>query len=247
MVDQREESNVGDEKVRASAPYLAFQTFINAIDILDGGLPDQIDRSIYATQSGGTQGLILNAFEFFGFIDESGYVQERLRSLVGERGDKRAELLLQFIEDSYASIFSIGLDRATPKQLIDTFSRAFPSLGGATQRKAITFFLKALEYCGFAVGPYLRKSSRRSANGRKRRVSGSVARRTERGQKSQAALPQTSPSMESCIQVDLKSGGSVKLGVSVDLFELEGDEREFVFGLIDQLKSYERQKGGDTS
>ena len=39
----------------------------------------------------------------------------------------------------------------------------------------------------------------------------------------------------------LKSGGSVKLELAVNMFELADRDREFVFGLIDRLKEYEQQ------
>jgi hypothetical protein len=40
--------------------------------------------------------------------------------------------------------------------------------------------------------------------------------------------------------VQLKSGGSLTLAASIDLFSLSAEDRAFVFGLIDRLQDYEQ-------
>jgi hypothetical protein len=52
------------------------------------------------------------------------------------------------------------------------------------------------------------------------------------------------PSQGSSIKVALRSGaGSMELAVSIDLIELDDDDQKFVFGIIAQLKAYEKQGG----
>jgi hypothetical protein len=41
--------------------------------------------------------------------------------------------------------------------------------------------------------------------------------------------------------VQLRSGGTLTLTVSVDVFAMESLDREFVFGLIDKMREYEQK------
>ena len=43
-------------------------------------------------------------------------------------------------------------------------------------------------------------------------------------------------------ELKLRSDGVVTLGLSVDLFSLTGDDRKFVFELIDKMSAYEDQR-----
>lgn len=45
--------------------------------------------------------------------------------------------------------------------------------------------------------------------------------------------------------VQLQSGGHLTLTVSVDVFDLTGDDRDFVFKLIDELKNYTKQNNAN--
>ena len=40
--------------------------------------------------------------------------------------------------------------------------------------------------------------------------------------------------------LQLKSGGTLSLAISVDVFSMNSEDREFVFGLIDKLQLYEK-------
>ncbi|MCZ6879325.1 MAG: hypothetical protein O7G29_14425, partial [Acidobacteria bacterium] len=40
-------------------------------------------------------------------------------------------------------------------------------------------------------------------------------------------------------KVQLKSGGTLRLELSIDIFDLDEKDREFIFRLIDELKEYE--------
>ena len=51
-------------------------------------------------------------------------------------------------------------------------------------------------------------------------------------------LPASNPGDESR-KVHLRSGGTLRLELSIDLFDLDQRDRDFVFTLIDQLKEYE--------
>jgi hypothetical protein len=45
--------------------------------------------------------------------------------------------------------------------------------------------------------------------------------------------------------VTLKSGGSLTLHVSADLLSLAGEDRKFVFDLIDKLEEYEKETASE--
>ena len=51
----------------------------------------------------------------------------------------------------------------------------------------------------------------------------------------------TSHRGEESREVHLRSGGTLRLKLSVDLFDLDQKDRDFIFNLIDQLKKYEEE------
>ena len=50
-------------------PYIAFKTFLTAIETFEQGIPPIIERGVWHTFSGSLQGHTLNAFKFLGLID----------------------------------------------------------------------------------------------------------------------------------------------------------------------------------
>ena len=58
------------EAQRETAPYLPFKTFLNSLDTFSQGLPSILDRTIWRSQAGLTQGLIMNTYHFLGLVDE---------------------------------------------------------------------------------------------------------------------------------------------------------------------------------
>jgi hypothetical protein len=227
-----------EEPTRQSAPYLPFKTFLGALDALNHGVPPFIDRSIWRTQPGGVQGQIMGALRFFNLIDDANKPAENLRRLV-EKPEHREKAIRALLEWSYADLLKGDLTKMTAKMLEDGIERY--GVSGLTKKKAVTFFLQAARFGDLALSPYLQAQIRATpGTRRKRRKNGEVSDDSE--STSIAPSPIGGRSGESQT-IELKSGGSVTITVSINPFSLEEADRTFVFDLIDKLKGYGK---GDT-
>lgn len=153
------------ETTQFQPPYMSWATFENIIDGLRAvGLPDQIDRSVLGSRSGGDQSQFLRAARSFGLIDGEGAPTERLRRYVGDP-DERPGILRQILEENYPEVIALGTG-ATQQQLTDAF-RAF-GIEGDTVRKAIAFYLNAARQAEIPLSPHF-KTTRPGAGGRRPR------------------------------------------------------------------------------
>lgn len=205
----------------APAPYVPFRTFMAALEGFERGLPSQIDRSLWPSYSGAIRGQLLAALRFFGLIDEGHCPTPGLRELVA-RPEARRGCLRALLEKCYQPLMALELTRSSPHQF-DEAVRSLYGLGGATHRKAVSFFLQAAQYAGIPLSPLLKARTRTAAFGHRRAPA--------------AAAPAPGPGVSK--SVELKSGGSVTLTASLDLFSLSAEDRAFVFDLIDRMQQYE--------
>ncbi len=203
-------------------PYVPFKTFLTAIDALEAGLPNQLDRSVWPSYSGAIQGQLLGAFRFLGLMDEGNCPTPALADLVSKRGTRR-ELLRGLIERHYRTLVALDLTRTSPRQL-DEALRQY-GLSGATHKKALSFFLQAAQFAGMPLSVLLKAKTRTAAFGHKRAATAAVVSETLA-----APLSKT---------VRLRSGGTLTVAASLDLFSLAGEDRKLVFDLIDRLQEYE--------
>jgi hypothetical protein len=221
-----------DEPNKQSAPYLPFKTFLSALDALNHGAPPIIDRSIWRTQPGGVQGQIMGALRFFNLIDESNRPSENLRRLLDKK-EHREKAIRALLEWSYADLIKGDLTKMTSKMLEDGIEQY--GVSGETKKKAVTFFLQAAKFGDLAISPYLQAQIRATPGTRRRR------RKEEYGETGgePASIASASGASQGHAQtVQLKSGGSVSITVSINPFDLEQADRTFVFDLIDKLKAY---------
>lgn len=145
-------------------PYMSWATFENIIETLGSrGLPDQIDRSLLTSRSGGDQAQFLRAARAFKLIDEAGRPLPRLKEYVTQP-DRRRDILREVLTESYPSVVALGTG-ATPQQLTAEF-RAF-GIEGDTVRKAETFYLNAARQAEIELSPHF-KNTRQGAGPRKR-------------------------------------------------------------------------------
>jgi len=210
------------EAGRPVVPYVPFKTFLTALDALEAGLPNQLDRSVWPSYSGAIQGQLLGAFRFLGLMDEGNCPTPALAELVSKRGARR-ELLRGLIEHRYRTLVALDLTRTSPRQLDDAMRQY--GLSGATHKKALSFFLQAAQFAGMPLSVLLKAKTRTAAFGHKR-----AAASTPPPETSAAPLSKT---------VRLRSGGTLTVAASLDLFSLAGDDRKLVFDLIDRLQEYE--------
>lgn len=145
--------------VSAEVAYAPYSTFITALDTLNQhGLPDRIDRSIFSTQSGATQAVLMASLKALGAINESNDTQPILRRLVDQNQRKAA--LKEIVDNKYKAVLDLG-PSATQKQFDDVFFAY--GVKGATHRKAEAFFLKVADVVGIKLSPYISGAARSSS------------------------------------------------------------------------------------
>ncbi|HXN48681.1 MAG TPA: hypothetical protein VN893_18665, partial [Bryobacteraceae bacterium] len=153
------------EPGRPVVPYVPFKTFLTAVDALEAGLPNQLDRSVWPSYSGAIQGQLLGAFRFLGLMDEGNCPTPALADLVSKRAARR-ELMRGLIERHYRPLVALDLTRTSPRQLDDAMRQY--GLSGATHKKALSFFLQAAQFAGMPLSVLLKAKTRTAAFGHKR-------------------------------------------------------------------------------
>ena len=206
-------------------PYIAFGTFTNLIEGMSGtALPPRIDRSLLANHSGGHQAQILSALRYLELIDQQHSVLPSLRALVDEP-DKSQGLMAAIIKRHYGPVLELSAASGTQGQLEELFREM--GVKGSTLRKAIAFFLKACSYADIEVSEHF-KVPRVTAATRKPRHKPVT---TDAEAVNTADLPNTKT-------VQLRSGGSVSIGLNLDLFNLDEHDHAFVMNLVTSVKNY---------
>jgi hypothetical protein len=144
-------------------PYMSWATFESIVDGLAvDGMPDQVDRSVLQSRSGGDQSQFLRAAGNFGLIDADGVPTDRLK-VYATRPEQRPTILREILDEHYADVIALGTG-ATQQQLVEQF-REF-NIEGETVRKAIAFYLNAARQAEIPLSPRF-KSTRPGAGGRK--------------------------------------------------------------------------------
>ncbi len=217
--------------------YIAFKTFLTAVETFEQGLPPMLDRSVWPTFSGGLQSHTLNAFKFLGLIDENGKVQEILEKLVNAKGENRKDVIKEIINGKYKEAVKLGSVNASFQQLQDHF-RSFGVQGG-TLEMVVRFFLDACKFTGIKYSPLWASAKKTSRRGKKEEPpapgDGKVIPPTPPG----AIAGQAKANIQT---IQLKSGGTVSLSVDIDLISLSQEDREWIFKIIDQFKEYGKNK-----
>ncbi|MBI4337395.1 MAG: hypothetical protein HY683_06170 [Chloroflexi bacterium] len=230
------------------AVYIPFPTFRTAVETLGQALPVKLDRSVFPSQSGAVQGQILSAFRFLGLIDKDGAVQSVLKRLVAahaERNDEQFKIILkEILEVSYSALLALAKQNGSYAQLQEAM-RGY-SVSGTTLDRAIRFYLAAAKFTGLDVSPHWgsgKKLNKTAPRSRRRRGTPGSELPDDSSSKNLAGKGDTSHGQGSPPKtITLRSGGTVSLSLSVNLWELEGDDRTWVFDLVDKLNKYERQE-----
>ena len=212
-------------------PYVSYRTFTSFLaELKRRGLPSRIDRSVMAHKSGTIQSQLLLTLRYLDLVGTSGRPTSRMSELVDSEGRERKAVLAEIVKQAYGMVFDggFGLSTATTHQAEELFQRTGAS--GETLRRCIGFFLAAARDSGIEVSSYIRPHRRPK----------SVSRRKDRVPVSESDEKVKNPLSEaSCRKIQLRSGGSLTLEISVDVFVLDADDRQFVFELVDRLKKYE--------
>src|SRR3972149_6616495 len=97
------------------APYFPYRTFLTSLDVLNEGVPEKLDRTVWRTQSGQAQSQTMKAYQFLGLIDQDGNVQPVLHELVSAKD--RRPLIKRLLEDKYAKVVALGAANASQADL----------------------------------------------------------------------------------------------------------------------------------
>jgi hypothetical protein len=230
---------MADESTNA-AVYVGWTTFMNAINSLAEGMPSVVDRSVFPGLSGGVQSQLLAGLRFLGLISEDGTPTDDLSALAVTDEDARKSALNDILRTRYAALFALDLTKTTSAMLYDKMAEAY-KVSGDTREKAVRWFLAAAQYAGVPLGRFLLTS--KAASGgvpRKQRRNGSrsAAAVDEVEDQGEEAPPPARPGTGKTVQ--LKSGGTLTVSATVDMFGVSAEDRTFLFDLIDKLNAYER-------
>src|ERR1035437_1259911 len=222
---------------KATVPvYLSFKTFQSAIQSLrNHGLPNSLDRTAFGSRSGAEQTQILSAFRFLGLSDDNDKTQESLRALVKaqENSTEEKQQIAALLRERYANAFALNLEAATPAQL----DKAIGDYGttGATKARAVRFFIKATEHCGIKLSTRLTARKPRTTGPSTNNGDEQVLQTQRRRSNTAIALPFKIVSLP-------EVGGTLTVSGTFNFFDLVGDERELVLGIIDQLSAFQKKQ-----
>lgn len=219
-------------------PYVAFKTFSTFIDRLRP-MPGRIDRSVMQGMSGATQSQLSAALKYLGLVGPGNVPTQLLCELSSAAGKpERAAVLGAMLKTAYPFLYQTGFDLrvATSAQLNERFRETRAT--GGTLTRCVAFFLAAAKAADLPLSPHIKPSRAATAAGARR--GGNVRSRRAARENGASAPAVGPPPAGSTKSVALRGGGTVSVTVSVSLFDLEGTDRAFVFGLIDSLAEYER-------
>lgn len=240
--------------------YVPFQTFFNFLGKLEQGVPHRIDRSFLNRYYSGAMGSqLITSLRFLGLVEgDDNKTTVELERLVDEQ-PARKQLLAQLLHERYQPIFrDVGdLAKATHSQLEQAFKQNY-NVEGDTRRKAISFFVHLAQHTEVPLSAYIRTTSNPGSN---RTATRTASRKTKTRQTGARNAKQrgtttkttgvntpsdhTANATSKTKTITFQSGGNVTLTYSVDLFEMEEDDRQFLLGLIDQLRTYEQRLSND--
>jgi hypothetical protein len=240
MVSDKQNAELPTVESKPSAPpVVSYKTFRTFLDGLRVTMPDQIDRSIMHSYSGGVQSQLVHAVKSLHLVNQQNAPTETLRDLVNAEAADRQTHLAAVLRSSYPFLFDgkFSLKSATGRQLIDAFTST--GITGDTVRKAIAFFLAAAKDAGIPLSPYFKKLKLRSLQNGGRRAARPDDDETQvdTGNNDDEPIPEK-PSAGESLMIELKSGGTLTVSASTSFFKMSPTDRAFVFEIIDRLQKY---------
>lgn len=222
-------------------PYMAFATFWTYIkDLGSRPLPPALDRSMMTNKSGTDQANLLGALKAFGLIDEKNTVLPTLTTLVEADEAARVPMLANIIRTYYPGPMNVSEVNGTEAALQESFKKDYGLEAADTRRKAVTFFLHAAKAADLTLSPNFKQT--RQVGPRTPRTPGQprTPRANKNGGNGGGGVQGGGATKSSgdTYSVDLRSGGSVSVALSVNLFTLSPEDRGFVMNLVDQLTGY---------
>ncbi len=169
--------------------YAPWTTFNSALDKFhEKGLPDRLDRTVFAGQSGSTQAVLMAAMRSVGGIDDEGRVQPLLQRLVDP--SQRQAALKEVLQTRYKTALDLS-PTATQAQFDQVF-RDY-GLNGTTHRKATAFFLSAADDVGIKVSKYIARATKTSTGNGAPKPAGNKKSRTRSRRRDHGGEPAPPP------------------------------------------------------
>ena len=177
-------------------------------------------------RSGAARSQLTITLRFLGLMTNDRQATTDLEELVLK--EEPTKTLRRLLEQHYEPAFALGLDNATVAQL-DQVLTDMGAGRGETLRKTRQFFLNAATAAGIPIGPFLKRATGSPP---------SSIRKKSKAKPSSGGAAVTPMDRGDRYSVGLQSGGQVSVTVSVNLFDLSTDDRNFVIDLVDRLKNY---------
>jgi hypothetical protein len=149
-------------------------------------------------------------------MDDDGLLTEDFKRMVKADEDESRQLIGELLRRKYPDVVQLGTTNATQLQLEEAFDAT--GVEGETRRKAIAFYLKAAAHAGIATSKQWTVPRVTAGRARRKKPPAGVSQ-------GGTTTPPAATSVEGHRQtVNLGSGGTVAVAVSVNLWDLDGDD-----------------------
>lgn len=251
------------------APYIPFSTFTRILDDLSNSEIPEIRNGTSLSGmkiSDNEKWLFMPTLKFFDLIDSNHNPTEQFRELITNK-EERKRILLDLFKSHYSALFEKDLKTISRDEFNAVLAEQYGVQGGIL-RKSARFFIKGCQELEIPISDDLTQKNRSqedlaSANGTKNQsLFESKVESVEIPEESAEISKETNTEVEKKMQqevtqqneqvaingrnsafvksINLKSGGKLALTAEVDIWQLEREDRELVFRMVDEMKSYEK-------
>jgi hypothetical protein len=230
-----------EETSGSSPPYVSHKTLLSQIERMETeGVPSKIDKHFLIGMAGGTQNHFRHALRALGLIDDDSRPTQLLYGLVDARGEERGKLFGETMFTRFPELAQ--LPQNASKSDFFAVLEGYGVRSPDQRRKMLAFHVAVADGAGMTVSQHIRPTKARTGP-RKPRTN-----RTRRRGPVDTSIQSDGTEGPSggggdTYSVELASGGSVSVVVSVNLFTLTKADRKFVIDLVDALREY---NGGDS-
>lgn len=222
-----------------TAPYVSFGALRKLLDRMadEHGAPGRVDRSYLPGMSGGYQSQLLSSLRSLGLIDTDGTPSTDLKTIVSDLDTEFPAFMQRTVEMLYPEAVALARSNGSQGQLEESFRSVF-GFSGSTLESAIRFYLDASQFAGMPVSAHFRAPARPKPRRRAAPSKTKASKPADGDTADSPEQPRLGAMPSSTQRVELSSGGSLVVTMTVDLFSLTDADRTFVFDIVDKMKSY---------